>query len=268
MDNREISITIEKNMGIISLDNLQTKNSLTIEMLENIKTAINTLEKNKNTDIIWLKSTINGYFSSGYNLEYIGGLNEPEAKFYSHKGSDIIKTIKNCKKIVCCSINGKALGGGFEIALACDLIFATRDSEFGFPEVNYGIIPGFGGTQLLNRKLYETFSKYLIFTGNLVTAQELYEKGILNEIFEKDSESCSQISKLAELVKKRSKFAIGLAKETINNGLEMPLEQALKFEQNAFMASFASNDKKEGMTAFREKRTPVFKDRWEDFESL
>lgn len=263
-----IHTSFHKNIGIITLNNPETDNILDIDFLNALRISIHKLEKDPQVDLIWLKSDIKGVFSSGCDISYFEGKNEPECRYYSKVGADLIETMKESKKIIVCTVDGKTFGGGFEIVLSSDLIFATENSQFGFPEVNYGILPGFGGTQLLSRKIYETFTKYLIFTGDTVSALELYEKGIINATTNTPIENEQKVSEIADIIKHRSKFALGLAKETVNHGLNMPLKEALLYEQNAFMASFASNDKKEGMTAFKEKRTPDFTDRWEDFETL
>jgi len=264
----KITTSFCKNIGIVTLNSQETDNTLDIDILENLTRSIKKLEKNEQADLIWLKSDTNKTFSAGYDISYFEEKNEAECRYFARVGADLVETIKECKKIIICTVDGKALGGGFEIVLSCDLIFATERSQFGFPEVNYGVLPGFGGTQLLSRKIYETFTKYLIFTGNTVPASELYEKGIINKITNNPNNNEEEVLTMADIIKHRSKFALGLAKETVNHGLNMPLKQALLYEQNAFMASFASNDKKEGMTAFKEKRTPDFTDRWEDFETL
>jgi len=264
----KVTTTSYKNTGIVTLNNPETENSIDISLLENLTRSIKKLEKSEQVDLIWLKSGINDIFSTGYDVGYFEDKNEAECRYFAKTGAELVETIKGCKKIIICTVDGAALGGGFEIVLSCDLIFATERSQFGFPEVNYGVLPGFGGTQLLSRKIYETFTKYLIFTGNTVQASELYEKGIINRITKNRENNEKEVFAMADIIKHRSKFALGLAKETVNNGLDMPLKQALLYEQNAFMASFASNDKKEGMTAFKEKRTPDFTDRWEDFETL
>jgi len=264
----KITTSFNKNIGIVTLNDPETENSTDINLLESVTHSIKKLEADKQADLIWLKSGIDNIFSTGYNISYFEEKNEPECRFFAKVGAELVETIKGCKKIIVCTVDGAALGGGFEIILSCDLIFATERSWFGFPEVNYGILPGFGGTQLLNRKIYETFTKYLIFTGNTVSASELYEKGIINKLTKDLRNNEEEVFTIANIIKQRSKFALGLAKETVNNGLNMPLKQALLYEQNAFMASFASNDKKKGMTAFKQKRNPDFTDRWEDFETL
>ncbi|MGA1862030.1 enoyl-CoA hydratase-related protein [Deferribacter thermophilus] len=260
----EIIRLIEDNIGYILFD---LDPYLNTENLKRIYEVLNEYENDPNIDLIVLKSRLK-QFCSGYNLDELINFNEADSKIYSFLGQRLIKRIRDIKKIVISMVDGDALGGGFELALASDIIFATKRSRFGFPETNYGIISGFGGTQLMSRRIYETFTKYLVFTGELVDASVLYEKGFIAKIFENIAEMERFLNELKDKIKERSIFAIGLAKEVINNGVEIDLDKALLLEQNAFTVAFASKDKKEGMTAFLEKRKPIFKDRWEEFKKL
>ncbi|KAA0258584.1 enoyl-CoA hydratase/isomerase family protein [Deferribacter autotrophicus] len=240
---------------------------LTTDNLKDLYHIINEFENDIEVDLITFSSETDS-FCKGVNIEELVNYNEAESKIFSFLGQRLIKRMRNLKKIIISLVNGNALGAGFEIVLASDVIFATKRSMFGFPETNFGIIPGFGGTQLMSRKIYETFTKYLVFTGEKVTADNLFEKGIITKLFDNNDEMTNFFEEFAEKLKQRSVFAIGLAKEVINNGIEIDLEKALLLEQNAFTVAFASNDKREGMSAFIEKRKPKFTDRWEEFKKL
>ncbi|MGA1845651.1 enoyl-CoA hydratase/isomerase family protein [Deferribacter abyssi] len=240
---------------------------LTTDNLKDLYQIISELEDDINIDVIAFSSDINS-FCEGVSIEELINYNEAESKIFSFLGQRLIKRMRNLKKIIVSLIDGNVLGAGFELVLASDVIFATKRSLFGFPETNYGIIPGFGGTQLMSRKIYETFTKYLVFTGEKVTAKNLYEKGIITKLFDNKDEMIKSFDEFVEKLKERSVFAIGLAKEVINNGIEIDIDKALLLEQNAFTVAFASNDKKEGMSAFIEKRKPNFTDRWEEFKKL
>ncbi len=265
---KTISSNIINNIAFIIFQDDETNNSISTKKILSIIKLLDKFSKDKRVDIIVFKSSVKNYFLSGYNYNELNNLNESDSKIFASTGQRLIKKIKELKKIVVSCIDGYSLGAGFEITLASDIILATKDSKFGFPEVNQGIIPGFGGTQLFTRKIYETFVKYLVFTGDNVSALELENKGIITRTFESNKEMDFFIESFAEKISNKSTFAIGLAKETINAGLEVDLNTALLLEQNAFTVAFSSNDKKEGMTAFIEKRRPEFTDRWEDFEDL
>ncbi len=220
-------------------------------------------EADRNIDFIRLRGT-DGSFSIGRAVSGLGSFGEKEARAYAERGQRLVKTMRSLKKLIIAEVDGEAFGPGFEIALASDLIFATSSSRFAFPEVNLGIIPGFGGTQLAARKVYETFAKYLVFTGDSAAAEELHAKGILNAVFADAASMHAHVDALCGRLSEKSSFILGLAKETVNSGIEMDFDKALLFEQNAFTFSFSCEDKREGMGAFIEKRKPVFKNRWED----
>ena len=262
-----IRTELRDNVFYILLNGEKSENRLTFDKLNKILNILKVAEKDKNVDIIVIKSELN-YFSKGAPIKELLKYSETEAKIYSKLGQSIVKKIRDIKKPVIACVEGEALGGSFEIVLACDLILATKDARFGFNEVNFGIIPGFGGFMLVAKKVHETLSKYLIFTGENVSVSELMRFGIFADVYEDSAALENGLTKTLGKIKDKSMFAIGLSKETINNGLEMSFEQALLLEQNAFTVAFSSNDKKEGMTAFIEKRSPSFKDRWEDFEEL
>lgn len=263
-----IKTSTYNNIGMISMENFDTNNAIGTEMLHQMIRALDKFSKNKNVDIILICSQIDNIFSSGSDCCELQHLNEAEAKIFAMTGQRLIRKIKDIKKIVVAAVDGKAFGAGFEIALAADVLFATERSLFAFPEVSHGIIPGFGGTQLAARKIYETFVKYLVFTGDTVSTEGLNQKGFIAQSFSKKDTMIDGIHEFADKLSSKSMFALGLAKETINAGIEADLDKALLIEQNAFTVAFSSNDKIEGMTAFIEKRKPVFTDRWENFEEL
>lgn len=251
----------------ISLNSPENDNRMTIDMLNSIYTALEKGEKDKHIDLIILKSELN-YFSKGAPIDAFAQYNEAESKIYAKVGQKVIQKIREIKKPVIACVSGDVLGGSFEIVLSCDIILSTADAKFGFEEVNYGIIPGFGGSQIIARKTHETFAKYLVFTGEKVDVKFLKKFGIVLSEYKDMGELQINLKGIMEKITQKSIFAIGLAKETINNGLETDFNQALLIEQNAFTVAFASNDKIEGMKAFIEKRQPNFNDRWEDIEEI
>ncbi|MDK2791824.1 MAG: hypothetical protein PWQ25_687 [Deferribacteres bacterium] len=262
-----LKIYVKNRALFISLDLEKDENRLTIGLLNEIYNALENGERDKNIDIIVLKSELE-YFSKGAPVGELAKYNEAESKIYAKTGQKVIKKIREIKKPVIACVNGEVSGGSFEIVLSCDIILSTRDARFGFDEVNLGFIPGFGGSQIIARKTHETFAKYLIFTGEKVDTNFLQKYGIVISVFASKTEMFSELDIIINNLRGKSIFAIGLAKETINNGLETDFNQALLIEQNAFTVAFASNDKVEGMSAFIEKRKPEFKDRWEDFEEI
>ncbi|MBT7260299.1 MAG: enoyl-CoA hydratase/isomerase family protein, partial [Desulfobacula sp.] len=156
------------------------------------------------------------------------------------------------------AVNGFALGGGLEAALGCDFIYASQKALFGLPEINLGLIPGFGGTQRLARRIGESRAKEMIFTGQNINAQKALEYGIVNKICEPDK-LMEDVLKTANLIATKGKIALQSAKEVVKTGLNADLETGNRIENNAFGLTMASDDAKEGTHAFLEKRKAVFK---------
>jgi len=240
-------------------------NLFCFDMMDELYDALYEAEGLKDANLVIISSGHEGVFSRGHNIEKLDGLDHIESKRYNLCGQRIIKLIRTMKKPVMILVDGDCFGPGFELLLACDMVFATQRSRFAFPETEHGFMPGFGGTQLASKKIYETFVKYLVFTGDSVAPDELFEKGIISRVFDNSESMIESSKKFTELIAKRSSFAIGLAKETINNTCDMDFDKGLLLEQNAFTFSFSTHDKNEGTKAFIEKREADFKDRWEDY---
>jgi enoyl-CoA hydratase len=237
--------------------------SLDISNLERLYYDIVSFLKDKTKDLAVLKVyNMENHLSE--HISFMDELNEKEAKKYISIGQTLFTAIYNAKKIILAVADGYIFDGFFEILLACDLFFSTKRSKFGFPCINYGIIPAFGSLKLLCRGIFEQFVKYMVLTGAMINAEDLYNKGIINKLFE-DSKDCQKdVDILNKNFSSKSKFALGLAKESINHTLFASLEDALLIEQNAFCLSFSNDDRVEGIRAFLEKRPPNFKSRWED----
>jgi enoyl-CoA hydratase len=161
---------------------------------------------------------------------------------------------------VIAAVNGYALGGGSEIALACDFIYASENAMFGLPEISLGIIPGFGGTQRLPRLVGINKAKEMIFTGKMVPAAEAAEIGLVNKVCTPDV-LMEEVSKTAKAIAAKGRVALRAAKQAINRGIHTDLTTGCGIELDAFALCMASEDAKEGTAAFLEKRKPVFKGR-------
>jgi enoyl-CoA hydratase len=234
-----------------------------IDMIKNIKRELS----NKETNFFVFESHSDN-FCLGHDIKELLSFDPAEAKVYASIGQELIKLIKDSKKVFISKLNGKIYGPALEIAIATDLIFALNDAIFAFPETEYGFLPAFGGTSLAARKIHENFVKFLTITSEEIGVSELVSRGIISKIFNNANEMKDYTEKLIKTLNEKSIFAMGLAKETINSGIELDIDKALLLEQNAFAVAFSSFDKKEGMTAFTEKRKPSFKNRWEDYDEI
>jgi len=165
--------------------------------------------------------------------------------------------IESCPKPVIAAVNGFALGGGCELAMACDMRIAAENARFGQPEVNLGVIPGFGGTLRLSRLIGKGRAKELIFTGDMVSAQEAFRIGLANKVVAAE-DLLAEAHSMAAKIAAKGPVAVRFAKEAIDSGLEMDLDRAGRFEADLFGLCFATEDQKEGMQAFLDKRQAKF----------
>jgi enoyl-CoA hydratase len=182
------------------------------------------------------------------------------ARDFALLGQKVMNTIEQLAKPVIAAVNGFALGGGCELALACDIRLASDKACFGQPEVNLGVIPGFAGTQRLPRLVGKGRAKEILFTGDMVVADEAFRIGLVNRVTSPE-ELLPAARKLAQKIAGKGAVAIALCKDAVNNGLEMESDKACRYEADQFALCFATADQKEGMAAFLEKRPAHFQGR-------
>jgi enoyl-CoA hydratase len=199
-------------------------------------------------------------FAAGADIKYMSGLGVDEAKEWGALGHEAGRLLETMPKPTIAALNGFALGGGCELALACDLRYASRSAKLGQPEINLGIIPGWGATQRLARATSLGYAKELIFTGRVVDADEAERHGLVNAVFD-PGELIAKTMEVATLLASKSPIALGAAKQECNRALSGEHAANLDGEATHFAELFASADAKEGMTAFVEKRDPVFRGR-------
>ncbi|MEG2347859.1 MAG: enoyl-CoA hydratase-related protein [Cetobacterium sp.] len=232
-------------------------NSLNKNLLLELNYLIKQIEEDSEIRVVSIIGSGEKAFVAGADIEYMLSLDPLEAKLFGKMGSDIFRNIEKSKKVYIALINGFALGGGCELAMACDIRIASKNAKFGQPEVGLGIIPGFSGTQRLPRIVGIGKAKELIFSGEIISAEEAYNINLVNYVVEKED-----LEKKAEefLIKilKNSFFSIKLAKEAINLGMQVDIDSGIESENNLFSLCFTSAEQKEGMKAFLEKRKANF----------
>ena len=194
-------------------------------------------------------------FVAGADIKYMSGLDVEQAKEWGALGHDAGRLLETMLKATIAAVNGSALGGGCELALACDIRYASTRAKLGQPEINLGIIPGWGGTQRLARVAGLGFAKELIFTGRIVDADEALRRGLVDAVFEPD-ELLGKALETARLIASKSPLAVAVAKEACNRALQGDHAANLASEADRFGFLFSSEDAKEGLTAFVEKREP------------
>ena len=253
------NLVIERNNGIctVKINNPKTLNSLNADVLSELECAFDEIREDEGVRVVVLTGEGKA-FVAGADMAYMSNLNPDQAKKFSEDGSRLFRKIETLNKVVIAAVNGFALGGGCELAMACDFRIASVKAKFGQPEVGLGIIPGFSGTQRMARLIGLGRAKELIFTGEHIDAQEAYRIGLVNKVTEKEN-LLEETYIIAEKIKSNSRVAVKYAKESMNRGIETDIETGIAYENNIFGLCFASQDQKEGMNAFMEKRHPDFK---------
>ena len=253
------NIVIEKKSDVawIKINKPESLNALDENLISELKYAFETTGKDDEVSVIILIGEGKA-FVAGADIEQMSSINPNRAREFANHGMELMTYIENLEKPVIAAVNGFALGGGCELALACDLRIASSKAKFGQPEVGLGITPGFGGTQRLSRLIGSSNAKLLIYTGNIIDANEAYRMGLVNSVVEPDL-LISTAEELASNIASKSQMAVKYSKTAINKGIQTDIDTGLEIEKNLFALCFASQDQKEGMTAFLEKRKPNFK---------
>lgn len=253
------NVLIEKRdkIGIVTVNRPELMNSLNSKTRKEMAEAFNKLGKDSAISVIILAGASGKAFIAGADIKEFLKLN---LKTENDLKEDWIVTeiIENLSKPVIAMIDGFCLGGGLEIAMSCDLRIASDRTKLGQPEINIGIIPGAGGTQRLTRLVGEGRAMEMIITGRMIKAEEALQYGILNFIFNPD-ELEDKTMEIAKTITEKSPYAIERAKRSVKSVSNMNLEKGLKFEREMFLECFNSDDGKEGITAFIEKRKANFK---------
>jgi enoyl-CoA hydratase len=235
-------------------------NALSIETLQELTQAFREAQSDVNTRCIVITGEGPKAFIAGADIPVFVDMSPTQAKEFSILGNTLISLIENLGKPVIASINGFALGGGCELALGCTLRIASENAQLGQPEINLGIMPGFGGSQRLVRLVGKGRAMELCLLGDRITAQRAWELGIVNMVF-KTEELAGKTAELAKRISLLPPVAVKYILDAVNRGAEASLETSLEYESHLFALCFATEDKTEGTRAFVEKRKPVWKGR-------
>jgi enoyl-CoA hydratase len=253
METKYLNIIRENHVAMIKL-NRPPVNALSTDFILEIEEVFKELEKDDEIRVIVLTGEGKA-FVAGADIAEMKEFDPIHAREFAQNGHRTLNKIEGINKVVIAAINGFALGGGCEIALACDFRIMAENAKIGQPEVNLGIIPGFGGTQRLTRLVGSGLGKELIYTGEAINAQEALRIGLVNKIVPQDKiyEAALEIAKK---IAGKGPRAIKTAKAVINQGLDLELHSGNSLEIRSFGACFGSDEPKEGMSAFLEKRKP------------
>ncbi len=244
--------------GYLTINRPDKLNALNIETILELKELLLKIESDKNVRCVIVSGSGEKAFVAGADIEYMQKLMPHEALEFARVGQQTLNLMETSSKVYIACVNGFALGGGFEVALSCDIILASANAKLGFPEVGLGIIPGFGGTQNLSRLVGKSLAKELIFSAKMIDAAKAKELGIVSEIYQSKQELISAAEALSSQIQKNGPLAVALAKKAIVDGFNLSKEDGLKYEASLFGVVFSSNDAKEGLSAFVEKRKPNY----------
>jgi enoyl-CoA hydratase len=251
----KVTEQIEPYVALIELNRPKELNALNKQLMEEVRDALQALDKNDQVRVIIITGNEQA-FAAGADIKQMADKSAIDMLLIDQFST--WDQIRRTKKPIIAAVSGFALGGGCEFAMTCDMIIASETARFGQPEIKLGTIPGAGGTQRLTRALGKAKSMELILTGRFLTAEEAHFYGLVNKVVPKEM-YLHEALQLAKEIAQLSPVAVQLAKEAVNRSFETHLDEGLAFERKNFYLTFASQDQKEGMNAFVEKRKADFK---------
>lgn len=248
---------IENGIYELKINRPEVLNALNKDVIEHLDQKMDELKEKSDVRALIITGEGPKAFVAGADIAAMVAMTSEEAAQFCRRGQSVFTKIENMHFPVIAAVNGFCLGGGFELALACDFILASENAKFGLPEVSLGLIPGFGGTQRLSRNLGLSYAKYLITTGHMVPAEELLSRGLVIQVMPQDK-LMAQALDVAKTITKKGPQAIRAAKLAIHEGFNKSLEKGLKLEEDYFAYLFSNQESREGMAAFLEKRAAKF----------
>lgn len=257
MSYNNILFTVEEGVATITFNRPKAMNAMNPETMAELLDAATACKKDETIKVIILTGTGEKAFVAGADISQMQNMKPAEALSFMELGNETLRLIETMSKPSIAAVNGYALGGGAEISMACDVRFASENAVFGQPEITIGMIPGWGGTQRLPRLIGMGRAKELILAGASIDAKRAYEIGLVNRV-------CPAGQLLAEAKKFAGKlmslpgFALKMIKHSVNFGYDLSLDNAIRLEVECCAQCFSTDDQKEGMKAFLEKRKPVF----------
>jgi enoyl-CoA hydratase len=258
-DYKNLLFEVKEGIAFVTVNRPDALNALNTEVLKDLHDAFTRVNAESEIEIAILTGAGKA-FVAGADIAQMSKLNTVEGRDMTIKGQKVMELIENIDKPVIAAVNGFALGGGNELAMACDIRIASEKAKFGQPEVNLGIIPGFGGTQRLPRLVGKGMAKYLIYSAKMIDAQEALRIGLEEQVVPAE-QLLAEAESLAKLIQSKSPIGVKMAKISINTGVNLDLISGVAFEAEAYVSTFGSEDRKEGMQAFLEKRPAEFKNK-------
>ena len=253
-----ILFEIQDRVGVLTFNRPKQLNALNPKTLEEVDEVIERVRKDDTVKVLVLTGAGEKAFVAGADITEFQKMNPLTARLFAERGQEIFFKLEQLSIPVIACVNGFALGGGCELAMSCDFIYASDKAKFGQPEINLGIIPGFGGSQRLSRLVGRAKAKELCMTGEMIDAQQAKELGLAAKVFPAE-ELLAETMKVAGGLASKSRTALRAIKQIVDRGSDVDLKTGCALEAEAFGVCFASEDAKEGVSAFLEKRKPAFK---------
>lgn len=257
MSYETITLTKENGIGLLTINRPQNLNALNTQVLLDLQNVVTEIEQDEEIRVVIVTGAGEKAFVAGADIKEMKDKNALGGRDFSNFGNKAFSMLENLRQPTIAAVNGFALGGGCELALSCDIRLASSNAKFGQPEVGLGIIPGFGGTQRLGRLVGPAKAKELIYTSKIINAEEAKAIGLVNNVTEPEA-LLEEAKAMAAMIMKQAPLAVEASKKAINRGLEMDLAHGLAMEAEIFGTMFSTEDQKEGMGAFTEKRKPSF----------
>ena len=248
----------KERVGILTISRPEVLNALNRSMLEELDSFLVAVVPREGIRALVVTGAGEKAFVAGADIKEMRMFDLPGILAFCELGQRVALRLETMDAVTIAAVNGYAFGGGLEIALACDFIYASRTAKLGLPEVTLGLIPGFGGTQRLARAVGTRRAKEIILSGQPITADEAHAIGLVNRVVDGNGllDACLEV---ASQICRNAFGAVARAKRSINDGIDLPLAEGLELEKQAFVRAFDTEDRREGMAAFVEKRRPKFK---------
>lgn len=260
MTYENLQVSIEAGIAHVTINRPKALNALNQATIKDLEGVLDHIEQDDTVKVVIYTGAGEKAFVAGGDISVMAPLNALEARAAAQRSQLLFNRIEMSPKISIAAVNGYALGGGCELAMACDLRIAADTAKLGQPEINLGILPGWGGTQRLPRLVGKGKAKELMLTGDMVDAEQACRIGLVNQVVPA-AELTAAALELAQKIAGKPQVAVRLIKEAVENGLEMDASRAYAYEADLFGLCFATEDQKEGMAAFLEKRKAVWKNR-------
>lgn len=257
MSYENILFEVEDGVGVLTFNRPKALNALNPKTLEEVADVIGRVKNDPNTRVLLLTGAGEKAFVAGADITEFQKMNPLQARQFAERGQEIFFQLEQLAIPVIAVVNGFALGGGCELAMSCDFIYASENAKFGQPEINLGIIPGFGGTQRLARLVGRAKAKELCMTAEMIDAQQAKDLGLVAKVFPPD-QLLEETMKVANAMAAKAPVALRAIKQIVDRGCDVDLKSGCALEAESFGVCFSSLDAKEGIAAFLEKRKPNF----------